>query len=59
MLLVIGVMNLVIGVVNSFNGTSLGSMLTPVGNPQNLYLYSRYDLSIKTMAALVTGRPVK
>lgn len=25
---------------------NLGSMLTPVGNPQNLYLYSFYDLSI-------------
>ena len=25
---------------------NLGSMLTPVGNPQNLYLFSRYDLSI-------------
>ena len=24
---------------------NLGSMLTPVGNPQNLYLYSRYELS--------------
>ena len=24
---------------------NLGSMLTPVGNPQNLYLYSRYALS--------------
>ena len=24
---------------------NLGSMLTPVGNPQNLYLYSRYGLS--------------
>ncbi len=24
---------------------NLGSMLTPVGNPQNLYLYSRYDFS--------------
>ncbi|MBQ9459408.1 MAG: anion permease [Oscillospiraceae bacterium] len=24
---------------------NLGSMLTPVGNPQNLYIYSRYDLS--------------
>ncbi|MBQ7473563.1 MAG: anion permease [Oscillospiraceae bacterium] len=24
---------------------NLGSMLTPVGNPQNLYLYSFYDLS--------------
>jgi len=25
---------------------NLGSMLTPVGNPQNLYLYSRYDMSM-------------
>ena len=25
---------------------NLGSMLTPVGNPQNLYLYSYYDLGI-------------
>ena len=25
---------------------NLGSMLTPVGNPQNLYLYSRYDLGL-------------
>ena len=25
---------------------NLGSMLTPVGNPQNLYLYSRYALSV-------------
>lgn len=24
---------------------NLGSMLTPVGNPQNLYLYARYDFS--------------
>ncbi len=33
---------------------NLGSMLTPVGNPQNLYLYSYYDLSIGTFLA-VTG----
>lgn len=26
---------------------NLGSMLTPVGNPQNLYLYSAYDIPIK------------
>jgi Na+/H+ antiporter NhaD/arsenite permease-like protein len=26
---------------------NLGSMLTPVGNPQNLYLYSNYDIPIK------------
>ncbi|MBP1755430.1 MAG: transporter, YbiR family [Firmicutes bacterium] len=25
---------------------NLGSMLTPVGNPQNLYLYSEYNISI-------------
>ena len=25
---------------------NLGSMLTPVGNPQNLYLYSRYDMGL-------------
>ena len=25
---------------------NLGSMLTPVGNPQNLYLYSHYELSM-------------
>lgn len=25
---------------------NLGSMLTPVGNPQNLYLYSKYNVSI-------------
>ena len=27
---------------------NLGSMLTPIGNPQNLYLYSEYDLSLGT-----------
>lgn len=26
---------------------NLGSMLTPVGNPQNLYLYSFYDLTLQ------------
>lgn len=26
--------------------SNLGSMLTPVGNPQNLYLFSYYDISI-------------
>ncbi len=25
---------------------NLGSMLTPIGNPQNLYLYMKYDISI-------------
>ena len=31
---------------------NLGSMLTPVGNPQNLYLYSYYDLSMGDFFAL-------
>jgi Na+/H+ antiporter NhaD/arsenite permease-like protein len=31
---------------------NLGSMLTPVGNPQNLYLYSRYDLSMGDFLSL-------
>ena len=35
---------------------NLGSMLTPVGNPQNLYLYSRFELSIRDF--LVTTLPV-
>lgn len=32
---------------------NLGSMATPVGNPQNLYLYSRYGLSAKEFFAAV------
>ena len=32
--------------------SNLGSMLTPVGNPQNLYLYSCYDLSIGDFLSL-------
>ena len=31
---------------------NLGSMLTPVGNPQNLYLYSHYDLSMGDFLSL-------
>ena len=33
---------------------NLGSMLTPVGNPQNLYLYSCYDIPVLTFLT-VTG----
>ena len=33
---------------------NLGSMLTPVGNPQNLYLYSRFDMEFMTFIK-VTG----
>ena len=35
---------------------NLGSMLTPVGNPQNLYLYSNYELSMGDF--LLTTLPV-
>ena len=35
---------------------NLGSMLTPVGNPQNLFLYSRYELSMGDF--LLTTLPV-
>lgn len=31
---------------------NLGSMLTPVGNPQNLYLYSYYQLSLAEFLAI-------
>ena len=31
---------------------NLGSMLTPVGNPQNLYLYSHYDMGIGAFLSL-------
>lgn len=38
---------------------NLGSMTTPIGNPQNLYLYSRYGLSLgdffSTMLPLTAG----
>lgn len=36
---------------------NLGSMLTPVGNPQNLYLYNRYGFSVGAFFAL-TGPAV-
>ncbi|MDO5382250.1 MAG: SLC13 family permease [Eubacteriales bacterium] len=32
---------------------NLGSMLTPIGNPQNLYLYSRSKISIMEFAGLM------
>ncbi|MBS4959681.1 MAG: anion permease [Clostridiales bacterium] len=32
---------------------NLGSMMTPVGNPQNLYLYSYYDFSAKDFFLLM------
>lgn len=32
---------------------NLGSMLTPMGNPQNLYLYSKFELSISEFFAII------
>ena len=37
--------DLILTVVLQTAAANLGSMLTPVGNPQNLYLYSRFELS--------------
>ncbi len=31
---------------------NLGSMLTPIGNPQNLYLYTEYEFSLKSFILL-------
>lgn len=33
---------------------NLGSMLTPMGNPQNLYLYSRYGFSMQTFLGAIS-----
>lgn len=45
---------LILVVVLQTVAANLGSMLTPVGNPQNLYLYSRYDMGFGEFFA-VTG----
>lgn len=37
-------------------GANLGSMLTPIGNPQNLYLYSLYEIPMGTF--LLTMLPI-
>lgn len=34
-------------------GANLGSMLTPMGNPQNLYLYTEYNLSLGEFIEMV------
>ena len=39
--------NLIFVVTMQTIAANLGSMLTPVGNPQNLYLYSRFGVSAK------------
>lgn len=37
---------LILAVVMETIGANLGSALTPFGNPQNLYLYSRYEMGL-------------
>ena len=48
--------NLIFIIVMETIAANLGSMMTPIGNPQNLFLYSYYDLDIlgflKIMAPL-------
>lgn len=44
--------DLIIIVVLQTVAANLGSMLTPVGNPQNLYLYSFYDMSFMDFLAV-------
>jgi len=43
---------LILVVVLQTIGANLGSMLTPVGNPQNLYLYSFYDMGFGEFLAV-------
>lgn len=38
--------SLITSVVIQTVAANLGSMMTPVGNPQNLYIYAQYDLDI-------------
>ena len=45
---------LILVVVLQTVAANLGSMLTPVGNPQNLYLYSHYEMGFREFFA-VTG----
>lgn len=49
-------MTLIFVVVLQTVAANLGSMLTPVGNPQNLYLYSYYDMN--TLSFLRTTFPL-
>lgn len=46
--------SLILAIVLETAAANLGSMLTPVGNPQNLYIYNRFGLSagvfVRTMA---------
>ncbi len=38
--------NLIVTVVIETAAANLGSMVTPIGNPQNLFLYKHYDMSV-------------
>ncbi len=44
---------LLIPVVVQTVAANLGSMLTPIGNPQNLYLYSAFDLSMGSFLGIM------
>jgi Na+/H+ antiporter NhaD/arsenite permease-like protein len=43
---------LIIIIVLQTIAANLGSMLTPVGNPQNLYLYSEYNITINEFLSI-------
>lgn len=47
---------LIVVIVLQTLAANLGSMLTPLGNPQNLYIYSKYNMSIGNF--LLTMLPV-
>lgn len=53
MLKAVSQLQLVYTVVLETVAANLGSMLTPVGNPQNLYLYSYYEMSLPTFLQAV------
>ncbi len=45
--------NLINVLVLETAAANLGSMLTPLGNPQNLYLYARYSIALKDFILLM------
>ena len=44
---------LIMTVVIETGAANLGSMMTPIGNPQNLFLYKHYDMSVDSFFASV------
>ena len=39
--------------MNQTIAANLGSMSTPIGNPQNLYLYGKFSLNIGDLVSIV------